>query len=209
MTKLKRAAASAAPVAIPLLGTCAVAAAAYYFSADFRFAVDRLRLIINRYPLACAMVSSGVTLGFLPDLFAQRYEGAPFNWQRSAGMIVLGALVGGIVVRKFYDLQAWLFPGGGIGNTVKQVLVDQFGYTPIYLPCYLVSVNAIVGKRGADLVKGVWGKMKMILPLNWLYWGLMALPVLYNLPQDLKVYALQFFSILWLSFQAKKACEPV
>ncbi len=168
----------------------------------------KVRLLIDSYPLLCALVSCGFTLGFLPDLIAQLAERAGFDLRRSLGMTVLGAVVGGVVARQFYELQAWLFPGGGPGNTLKQILVDQFCYTPLYLPCYLVAVNAIRGRSGAALFQEVWEKMKMILPVNWLYWGLLVLPVLYNLPQDLKVYLMQFASVVWLSFQAKTAFAP-
>jgi hypothetical protein len=206
--KVLHAGKSAAPVALPLIVAVAAGVTAYHLFPAFKAQMDAVRGVIGSHPLAFAIASTGLTMGFLPDLFAQRYEGKPFNYRRSAGMTLASGLYYGIVARAFYDLQAALFPGGGVGNTVKQILVDQFCYTPTYLFGYLACVNAIDGKNGGSLFHGVGGKIAKILPINWVYWGLMALPILYNMPQDLKIYTMQFFSIIWLSFQTKTAFEP-
>ena len=207
LIKVYRAVRTAAPVALPLIAAVAVGAIVYHLSPVFQARVDLVRGVISYHPIAFAIVSTGLTMGFLPDLFAQRYEGKPFNYQRSAGMTLASGLYYGIVARAFYDLQSALFPGGGLGNTVKQILVDQFCYTPAYLFAYLTCVNALNGENKGNLFAGVGGKIAKILPINWIYWGLMALPILYNMPQDLKIYTMQFFSLIWLSFQTKKAFE--
>ncbi len=229
-TKLWRAATSAAP----LVGAAAVGVAAYKFSPDFQQAADAVRAQLNRSPRVFEVASSGVTLGAIPDLLAQRYEGGRFNWRRFAGMTVLGSLIGGYYSRGLYDAQEHLFPGSGTGVTVKKILFDQFTASPVYMFLYLLTVKAI---NTADLMKksvhNLCGAVRIIaekgflkgpikilaniksgltdvrkkyddlLPKNCLYWGGVALPIIYNLPQDLKVYVAQFFALFWFTFSSK------
>jgi len=197
-TKVWRAAKSAAP----LFGAAALGYAGYKLSADFREVVDSVRLQINRYPRASAYGSSALTFGAIPDFLAQRYEGGKLNWRRLIGLTALGSLVGGAYCRGLYDAQEQLFPGSGLSATVKKVLFDQGTATPLYLLLYLMSVNLINKKPVFD---GLREKYVGILPKGWLYWGLMALPLLYNAPQDLKVFVAQAFSLLWFTIQSKIA----
>jgi hypothetical protein len=206
--KAWRAVKAAAPVALPLIGTVAVGALAYHVSTDFRDCADWVRGKLDQYPRAAEMASSGFTMGFLPDFLAQRYEGNKHSLRRSLGMTAIGAVVGGVLCRELYDWQNKLFPGAGFSNTIKKILFDQGNWTPVYLFSYLTCTNLIKGATPKTLFNNVWNKMVKILPSNWAYWGLMALPILYNLPQDLKVYAAQFFCVIWNSFQSKVAFDP-
>jgi len=194
--------------ALPMAAVGVIGVAAYNLSPDFREGINWVRSELDLFPRASEMITSGFTMGFLPDFLAQRYVGEKFSYKRSLAMTGLGAVTGGIIAREFYNLQGVLFPEDGIGSLLKKIIVDQLGYTPLYMSFYLTYTNLVQGRPLSKLLEGVWPNLKTLLPRNWVFWGVMALPILYNLPKDLQVYALQFFATMWFSFQSKVAYTP-
>jgi len=196
-----------AKVALPMIGVGAVGAALYRYSPDCRDAIDWVRAKASEQPRACEMGVSSLTLGFVPDLLAQRCEGGRFNWRRSVGMSLLGSLVGGVGARALYNFLETHYPGQeGYAKWLK-IGIDQGIWTPfIYLPPYLSAVNFIKGER--PVYKGVITEIRKILPWSWIFWGGLVLPRLYETPQDLKVYLLQPCAMLWYFFQTTFLFKP-
>ncbi|MFH1826551.1 MAG: Mpv17/PMP22 family protein [bacterium] len=198
--KLGRAIASA----LPLAGLFAVGAILYQYSIVFRTLFDSGRAFLNQFPRGFECLSSGVTLGAIPDYLAQRYEGKRFDWRRWIGMIVLGAVSGGILVREFYNFNISLFPGSGWQSTLKKIMVDQLAYSPLY-NAFFFSITKLIKRSSLTGFAGdVWNKLVALMPINWLYWGF-VLTIIYNLPPDLMVYAANLFSLTWFAFLSRMA----
>jgi hypothetical protein len=202
---------SAAPVVLPFIA----GVVAYRLSPGFRVDVDWVREQLNTCPHVSEAVTSGVIIGLAPDLVAQRItqrqnsergqEVKKISFRRLAWMTVIGAVTGGLYLRGLYNLMAWLFPGKGIFTTIKQVVFDQFIATAfVYMPAYLMSVNAIMRETVNNNFKWIREKVNELLPYNWGFW-IPALLIIYNLPKDLRVYAAQGFATIWFSFLSKKA----
>lgn len=176
----------------------------YHISPDIKHGIDQVREFLGQWPRAFEIATSSLTMGFFPDLMAQRYESDEFRWGRSFGMTALGGVTGGVILREFYDFQMKLIPGQGLWPTVQRVLVDQFNYTPVYFSGYLAYTHLIQGKPWKGFFQHWRAKMVEVLPKNWLYWGA-ACSVIYNLPSDLMVYALNFFALLWFGYLSRVA----
>jgi hypothetical protein len=65
-----------------------------------------------------------------------------------------------------------------------------------------------MGKTGRDIYHGLREKINDLLPWNWGFWSLLALPIVYNVPHDLKVYVAQAFATIWFSIMSKLAFSP-
>ena len=190
----------------PFVGAVTAGVALYHISPDFREGADALRAHLNMYPRTSEMLTSGLTIGFLPDFMAQRYEGRKFSFFRSTAMTLLGAVTGGVFLREFYSLQNHLFPGSGFMQTAKKILVDQFNYTPLYLAFYLTYTNLIQNKPWDNFLSTLRKNMVKTLPVNWVYWGT-SMTVVYNLPPDLMVYSVNLLSLIWFTFLSKMAYQ--
>jgi len=110
--------------------------------------------------------------------------------------------VGGIYCRLLYNFLDFTY---GLGHKAKKILFDQFTASPPYMFFYLLAANIINKVR--PVLKEVREKYFKLLPGNQLFWGLVALPILYddNVPPELKVFLAQFFSLAWFSFSSKVA----
>jgi hypothetical protein len=198
----KNVAISAAPIVLPFVA----GAVAYRLSPGFADCVDWVRSELNICPRVSAAVTSGGTMGLFPDLFDQRFEQRQahekgleveeINFRRLVGKTATGAGTG-LALSFLYDIQARLFPGKGFFITLKQVVLDQGPWTSlVYMPLYLLCVNAIMGKKENNTFKCIRENVNKLLPYNWGFWG-PVLTIIYNLPQDLRVYAAQGFAAIW------------
>lgn len=201
----------AAKGGLPFIGTSAVGIALYHACPEFKNSFDQVRNFLNQCPRGFEMLTSGLTMGLIPDIMAQRFEGQKFNWKRLAVWTALGAINGGIIVRRFYNLQNEFFPDKDIWSTIQKISVDNFAYTPIYtfliLTAVLATTNLFQKKTQSGIFKEVRAKLNDILPKNWLFWTV-PLFFIYNYPSDLMIYAQNTVALLWYPYLSKKAHNP-
>ncbi len=185
---------------LPLVAGLGAGIAAYHINSDFRSIVDISRATLNHLPGGSELFTSALTMGLVPDFLAQRYEGSKFNWFRLAGMTIVGAVTGRVLLRSFYNLQDVVFPAHEQFSLIKKILVDQCVYTPLYF-CgfYLPSTNLVHGRQWKGFTSTLWPNLVKVLPKNWVYWGA-ALTLIYNLSPDTRIYAANAFSLVWFSF---------
>ncbi|MEK7376255.1 MAG: Mpv17/PMP22 family protein, partial [Candidatus Margulisiibacteriota bacterium] len=191
---------------LPFAGTAAAGALLYNVWPAFHDAADHLRQFLGRYPKASEMTASGLTMGFFPDYFAQKYEGNKLNFRRLIGMATFQAVAGGVVLREYYNFINDLIPGTGFAPNTVKISIDQAFYSPPYLAVYLTYTNFIRNKPW----DGFLGKLKdgvfKFQPRSWGFWIPGAI-IVYNVPSDLRIYAVNFLSLVWFSILSKWANE--
>ncbi len=199
----------AAKSTIPFLAAGTAGAALYHASPEFKATADNIRAILTSHPRISEMTSSAFFLGLAPDFLTQKYEGKGINIRRLTGMTALGAVNGGILTRGLYTVLNGLFPEQGFWATEQKILVDQLLWCPMFYFWYFSSTNLVEGKTWQPLKEIYAEKVKKSLPLCWAYWGLFGAQLVYNLPNDLRIFAANILSILWFSFMSNVAHRPV
>lgn len=193
---------------IPYAAVGGTGAVLYHIWPDFKNQVDAVREFAHHYQRATEAITGGFFCGFLPDRAAQATEGHPWNPRRGLGMAALGAFASSVTMREWYNLMNHFLPDKDLLSTVKKVLADQLIYTPIFYWLYFPVVNFIQRKPWS--IGNLWHKIAGILPRNWIYWGLIGAPIIYNLPSDLMIYANITFNLIWLAYLSKRAyAEPL
>lgn len=188
---------------IPFLGMSAAGLAVYNTLPDFRNMVDHSRNFLNKCPLGFEMLSSAIALGIIPDYIAQRYQGDRFNWRRFLGLTALGAAAGGIIVRGIYDFQAWIFPGEGPLVVLKKLLFDRFVCCPPYMLFYFSGANLVRGISWKGFENEIRTKGLDLYIKNCIFFGI-CLPIVFSLPSDLRIYAMNLASMVWYAYLSKR-----
>lgn len=193
---------------VPYAAAGAAGAVLYHVCPEVKDKVDAVREFAHHYQRATEAITGGFFCGFLPDRLAQATEGHPWNLRRGLGMAALGAFATSVMLRGWYNFANMAYPDTDAASTVKKVLMDQGVYTPLFYCLYFPVVNFIQRKPWLN-VGNLWKKIAGILPRNWVYWGLIGTPIVYNLPADLMVYANITFNLIWLAYLSKRAyAEP-
>lgn len=194
---------------LPVFGAVGSGVALYFGCPEVKEAVDDVRVTLVPYGNEIEALTAGVVSGALADYSAQRYEGKNFDGWRFAGMIALNVFCTRCLTRPFYNLQEDLFPTGTPHATLNRILLDQGPWMPIYYFVYLLGANLISAHNNYSRLTGIFSKVRSDLvksiPRGWLFWGGFALPIVYNLPSDLKVMAAITFSYFWCSFLSRLA----
>jgi hypothetical protein len=187
---------------LPFAGAAGAGALLYNVCPQFHETADNLRQFLGQHPRASEMTTSGLAMGFLPDYLAQKYEGNRFNFRRSIGLTAFQAIAGGVVLRHYYDYINGRIPGYDLVPNTEKISIDQVFYSPAFLAVYLTYTNFIQ--------KGPWtgylGKLKegmiKFQPRSWCFW-IPGATAVYNLPPDLRIYAVNFLSLVWFSILSK------
>lgn len=207
---LKKTVREFAPYALGAAAAAVAAHQAYDFFPAFQQIVDSSREFLSQHQHIYEITTSGLTLGTVSDLIAQRYEilagqsqSPKINWRRLAGMTVVGGLTGGVIVRQMFNFNVGMFPGNGFLPQLKRVLFDQFIFTPFYLPVVISVYSILTGSS----IKRVPQKIKEILPVNWIVWGGCLSWIIYALPLDSMVYVQNILALMWRTFLIHKSFE--
>ena len=189
---------------VPFIATGAAGALLYNTSPEFKCAVDQTREVLASHPRISEMISSGIFLGVIPDFLTQRYEGNGMNFRRLASMTALGSFNGGVLTRGLYTALSYFIPGESFWENEAKIGIDQFLWCPAFYLYYFSVVNPMEGKP-MESFSAIKNNIKKSLPLCWAYWGLFGAQLVYNLPNDLRIFAANLLSVLWFGFMSNMA----
>ena len=171
----------------------------YYHDFRVHAALARLEEFRRSAGFAFGIVSTGVAGGILPFVYlhfgSRDRAGNPrFSWMQ--GLLLTGFWAyKGLEVDLWYRLQAHVFGSGHDAGTIAlKVVMDQFGYCPLFaVPVTAAVYQAIDSRRGepglrADLRQPGWYRRRAlpVLISNLGVW-LPAVAILYSLPTPLQL----------------------
>jgi len=209
-TALKQTARDFLPYAV---GAAAVAASVDYSYDAFpcvKGNLDLVRDMLKQHQTFYEYSASGIALGLIPDLLAQRYEilsktREKIDLRRSAVMSAVGAISGGLIIRQMFDFNLYTFHGSGFSQTVKRVLFDQLVFTPPYLGSFFAAMHILNRGKLKDMPYATLKKLSEVLPVNWLVFGGCFSWIIYLSPPDAMIYVQTALAVLWRSFLYHKS----
>nr|XP_034370445.1 protein Mpv17 isoform X2 [Arvicanthis niloticus] len=113
---------------------------------------------------------------------------------RTLTMVSLGCGFVGPVVGGWYKVLDHLIPGTTKVDAVKKMLLDQGGFAPCFLGCFLPLVGILNGMSAQDN----WAKLKRL-------WPAVQLANFYLVPLHYRLAVVQCVAVVWNSYLSWKA----
>jgi hypothetical protein len=130
---------------------------------------------LDTHPIATKSISSAV-IGGIGDAFSQyieaRREIRPFSWDalRTCRFGFLGLVLVGPIIHFWYGaLTGWL-PGSTARAVTQRVIMDQFLFSPAFLPTFLSGLWFLEGKNSTNLVPALKDEVPQAIVMNWALW---------------------------------------
>ncbi|XP_069925411.1 protein Mpv17 isoform X17 [Oryctolagus cuniculus] len=116
-----------------------------------------------------------------------------------------GADFQGPVVGGWYKVLDRLIPGGTKVDALKKMLLDQGGFAPCFLGCFLPLVGTLNGLSAQDN----WAKLQRdyldALITNYYLWPAVQLANFYLVPLHYRLAVVQCVAVIWNSYLSWKA----
>uniref|UniRef100_A0A667G054 Mitochondrial inner membrane protein Mpv17 n=1 Tax=Lynx canadensis TaxID=61383 RepID=A0A667G054_LYNCA len=124
---------------------------------------------------------------------------------RTLTMVSVGCGFVGPVVGGWYRVLDRLVPGTTKVDALKKMLLDQGGFAPCFLGCFLPLVGALNGLSAQDN----WAKLRRDYPdaliTNYYLWPAVQLANFYLVPLHYRLAVVQCVAVLWNSYLSWKA----
>ncbi|KAM8954479.1 mitochondrial inner membrane protein Mpv17 [Pelodytes ibericus] len=124
---------------------------------------------------------------------------------RTLKMMGIGFCFVGPVVGGWYKILDRIIPGSSKSTAIKKMLLDQGGFAPCFLGCFL----CIVGKLNHLSNKEIWTKLqrdyKDALITNYYIWPAVQIANFYFIPLHHRLAVVQCVAIIWNSYLSWKA----
>ncbi|XP_077912234.1 mitochondrial inner membrane protein Mpv17 isoform X2 [Halichoerus grypus] len=124
---------------------------------------------------------------------------------RTLIMVSLGCGFVGPVVGGWYRVLDRLIPGTTKVDALKKMLLDQGGFAPCFLGCFLPLVGALNGLSAQDN----WAKLRRDYPdalvTNYYLWPAVQLGNFYLVPLHYRLAVVQCVAVIWNSYLSWKA----
>ncbi|KAF0876338.1 TF3C2 factor, partial [Crocuta crocuta] len=124
---------------------------------------------------------------------------------RTLTMVSLGCGFVGPVVGGWYRVLDRLIPGTTKVDALKKMLLDQGGFAPCFLGCFLPLVGALNGLSAQDN----WAKLRRDYPdalvTNYYLWPAVQLANFYLVPLHYRLAVVQCVAVIWNSYLSWKA----
>ncbi|XP_057597468.1 protein Mpv17 isoform X2 [Hippopotamus amphibius kiboko] len=124
---------------------------------------------------------------------------------RTLIMVSLGCGFVGPVVGGWYKVLDRLIPGTTKVDALKKMLLDQAGFAPCFLGCFLPLVGALNGLSPQDN----WAKLQRDYPdaliTNYYLWPAVQLANFYLVPLHYRLAVVQCVAVIWNSYLSWKA----
>lgn len=166
---------------------------------------------LDTHPVLTKAVSSCV-IGGSGDVLSQYIEGGfqEFRWDpsRTARFGCLGLFLVGPVVHVWYGaLMRWI-PGTSAVAVSKRVALDQFAFSPVFLPTFLAGLWTLEGQNFGTTRKMLQEQVPSALVANWSLWTPAQVINFRFVPGKYQVLFSNFVGLVWntyLSFTAHLA----
>nr|XP_031360329.1 protein Mpv17 [Lonchura striata domestica] len=124
---------------------------------------------------------------------------------RTLKMMGIGFCFVGPVVGSWYRILDWLIPGNTKVVAVKKVILDQGGFAPCFLGCFL----AVTGATNGLSVEENWSKIQQdymdALMTNYCIWPPVQIANFYFVPLQHRLAVVQCVAIVWNCYLSWKA----
>ncbi|XP_053444641.1 protein Mpv17 isoform X2 [Nycticebus coucang] len=124
---------------------------------------------------------------------------------RTLTMVSLGCGFVGPVVGGWYKVLDRFIPGTTKVDALKKMLLDQGGFAPCFLGCFLPLVGAFNGLSAQDN----WAKLQRDYPdaliTNYYLWPAVQLANFYLIPLHYRLAVVQCVAVIWNSYLSWKA----
>uniref|UniRef100_A0A8B9BNA3 Mitochondrial inner membrane protein Mpv17 n=1 Tax=Anser brachyrhynchus TaxID=132585 RepID=A0A8B9BNA3_9AVES len=156
----------------------------------------------------CTVLVAGALMG-AGDVIAQqlveRRGLREHHGKRTLRMVAIGCCFVGPVVGGWYKVLDRLVPGATKAVAVKKMVLDQGGFAPCFLGCFLAITGAVNGLS----VEENWSKIQQdyvdALLTNYCIWPPVQIANFYFVPLSHRLAVVQCVAIVWNCYLSWKA----
>ncbi|XP_053878099.1 protein Mpv17 isoform X1 [Malaclemys terrapin pileata] len=125
--------------------------------------------------------------------------------RRTLKMMAIGFCFVGPVVGGWYQLLDRLIPGNTRMVALKKMALDQVGFAPCFLGCFLAIAGALNGLSAEES----WAKIRRDYPdallTNYYLWPAVQIANFYFIPLNHRLAVVQVVAVVWNSYLSWKA----
>jgi peroxisomal membrane protein 2 len=128
---------------------------------------------LDSHPILTKSLSSAIIAGsgdVLCQFVSNKNENFQLDYSRTLRFGVLGILLVGPVIHFWYGTLMNIFPGNSTGAVIKRVLLDQFFFSPLFLPTFLSSLWFMEGKSMDRIESCLYSTIPTSIVANWILW---------------------------------------
>ncbi|XP_018429950.1 PREDICTED: protein Mpv17, partial [Nanorana parkeri] len=114
----------------------------------------------------------------------------------------------GPVVGSWYKVLEGLVPGSSKSVALKKMLLDQVGFSPCFLGCFLTIVGSLNGLSKAEIWEKLKRDYKDALITNYYIWPAVQIANFYFIPLYHRLAVVQCVAIIWNAYLSWKANKP-
>ncbi|XP_054149420.1 protein Mpv17 [Melozone crissalis] len=164
--------------------------------------------LLARRPGAAQALTAGALMGAGDVIAQQLVEQRGLHGHqcpRTLKMMGIGFCFVGPVVGSWYRILDWLIPGNTKVVAVKKVILDQGGFAPCFLGCFL----AVTGATNGLSLQENWAKIQQdyldALVTNYCIWPPVQIANFYFVPLQHRLAVVQCVAIVWNCYLSWKA----
>ncbi|XP_028928375.1 protein Mpv17 isoform X1 [Ornithorhynchus anatinus] len=169
------------------------------------------RRALASHPWKVQVLTAGSLMGVgdvISQQLVERRGVQDHQLYRTTTMALLGCGFVGPVVGGWYRVLDRLVPGNTKVTALKKMVVDQGGFAPCFLGCFLPLAGALSGLS----VQDNWAKLQRdytdALVTNYYIWPAVQLANFYFVPLHYRLAVVQCVAVIWNSYLSWKAHRP-
>ncbi|XP_056409201.1 protein Mpv17 [Hyla sarda] len=164
--------------------------------------------LLSLHPWKVQIITAGSLVGVGDVISQQLVERKGLhghNLERTMKMMGIGFCFVGPVLGGWYKVLDRLIPGSSKSVAIKKMLLDQGGFAPCILGCFLTIVGSLNGLSTDE----IWDKLKRdykdALITNYYIWPAVQIANFYFIPLHHRLAVVQVVAIIWNSYLSWKA----
>lgn len=160
---------------------------------------------LDSHPIITKSLSSAI-IGGSGDVLSQyieaKNEKRPFEWNliRTGRFGLLGLVLIGPVIHYWYGAIMRWFPGNSASTVAKRVMLDQFFFSPLFLPTFLSGLWILEGKEASTLVPNLKEQVPTAIVANWVLWIPSQIINFSFVPGKYQVLFSNFVGFIWNTY---------
>ncbi|XP_060116006.1 protein Mpv17 isoform X2 [Heteronotia binoei] len=163
--------------------------------------------LMARHPWKVQIITAGTLVGagdVISQQLVERRGFAGHNSQRTLKMMTVGFCFVGPVIGGWYHVLDRLVPGKTKAAALQKMLLDQGGFAPCFLGCFL----AVVGTLNGLSMEENWSKIKRdyqdTLITNYYIWPAVQVANFYFIPLNYRLAVVQCVAIVFNAYLSWK-----
>lgn len=173
---------------------------------------------LDSHPITTKCLTAGVIAGFgdvvcqgIQEQLDENPKEGTFlsRWDvmRTGRFALLGGGLVGPAIHAWYLFLSRAAPGTGMRSVLQRVVMDQFLFTPAFVPIWLASLWTLEGREGwtmADLQS----ELAVIIPINWCVWFPAGIVNFKFVPVKYQVLFQNVVALFWNAFLSYTQSTP-